>query len=114
MAPSIGMQMKQVLLGLSSGLQLGQRRYAGKVNQWAGMGGRGRDCLGSDWFWSLISLRMYPVPAGPHSKINSSHVHGKANSTPSSLHSQFIHNTLTFTVFTDDFCFTFKPFLSKD
>ena len=41
MAPAIGMQMKLVLLGLSSGLQLGQHRYARKVNQLAGMGAGG-------------------------------------------------------------------------
>lgn len=41
MAPAIGMQMILVLLGLSSGLQLGQHRYARKVNQLAGMGAGG-------------------------------------------------------------------------
>lgn len=38
MAPAIGMQMRLVLLGLSSGLQLGRHRYARKVNQLPGMG----------------------------------------------------------------------------
>lgn len=38
MAPAIGMQMSLVLLGLSSGLQLGRHRYARKVNQLPGMG----------------------------------------------------------------------------
>lgn len=41
MAPAIGMQMKLVLLGLSSGLQLGRHRYARKVNHLAGMGAGG-------------------------------------------------------------------------
>lgn len=45
MAPAIGMQMSLVLLGLSSGLQLGRHRYARKVNQLPGMGGWGSDSL---------------------------------------------------------------------
>lgn len=47
MAPAIGMQMSLVLLGLSSGLQLGRHRYARKVNQLPGMGGWGSDGLES-------------------------------------------------------------------
>lgn len=53
MAPAIGMQMILVLLGLSSGLQLGQRRYARKVNQLAGMGAGGEAV-----FW-VISLEPH-------------------------------------------------------
>lgn len=41
MAPAIGMQMSLVLLGLSSGLQLGRHRYARKVNRLAEMGAGG-------------------------------------------------------------------------
>lgn len=59
MAPAIGMQMNLVLLGLSSGLQLGQRRYARKVNPSAGMGaGRGQ-------FLSYISFQTGPEPRSP-------------------------------------------------
>lgn len=38
MAHAIGMQINLVLLGLSSGLQLGKHRYVRKVNQMAAVG----------------------------------------------------------------------------
>lgn len=41
MASAIGMQMSLFLLGLSSGLQLGEQRYARKVNQLPEMGAGG-------------------------------------------------------------------------
>lgn len=53
MAPAIGMQMRLVLLGLSSGLQLDQHRYAWKVNQMAWKGGGGVDFY---WLTSLDSV----------------------------------------------------------
>lgn len=57
MAPAIGMQMRLVLLGLSSGLQLGRHRYARKVNQLPGMGrGRvGRVAGGCDSLEALLT-----------------------------------------------------------
>lgn len=64
MAPAIGMQMRLVLLGLSSGLQLGQHRYARKVNQLAGMGGRGTERLLSDQLrapFHFKCIRYQPV-----------------------------------------------------
>lgn len=57
MAPAIGMQMSLVLLGLSSGLQLGRHRYARKVNQLPGMGREegGRGCRGwGVWGWGAV------------------------------------------------------------
>lgn len=53
MAPAIGMQMNLVLLGLSSGLQLGQHRYARKVNQLAGMGAGGVISLEPHLTWNV-------------------------------------------------------------
>lgn len=75
MAPAIGMQMSLVLLGLSSGLQLGQHRYAWKVNQLAGMG------AGGETVFCPISLQTYPVLTSPHSKIHSNQTKQTARKT---------------------------------
>lgn len=67
MAAAIGMQMRLVLLGLSSGLQLGRRRYARKVNQLAGMGSEEEKGGGAAGGWGGGQLGN-PPDWGPHSK----------------------------------------------
>lgn len=72
MAPAIGMQMRLVLLGLSSGLQLDRHRYARKVNQLPAMGREeGGRAAG------VVRQFGNPSDSGPHLKINNSVVHLK-------------------------------------
>lgn len=55
MASAIGMQMSLFLLGLSSGLQLGEQRYARKVNQLPEMGAGGETVF---WVISFEPLTL--------------------------------------------------------
>lgn len=72
MVAAIGMQMRLVLLGLSSGLQLGRHRYARKVNQLLGMG---REEGGR----AARMVRQFgnPPDSGTHLKTNNSLLHLK-------------------------------------
>lgn len=60
MAPAFGMQMRLLLLGLSSGLQLGRRRYVGRGKHLAAVGAGERPSL-----QSLISLQMCSDSSNP-------------------------------------------------
>lgn len=75
MALAIGMQMSLVLLGLSSGLQLGRHRYARKVNQLPGMGREEGGGVAGGGGCGVGGQFGNPPDWGPHSKINNSQVH---------------------------------------
>ena len=69
MAPAIRMQISLVLLGLSSGLQLGQHRYARKVNQLARMGAGGETMFCVISLEPYLTLNVFGNNQSTHSKI---------------------------------------------
>lgn len=91
MAPAIGMQMKLVLLGLSSGLQLGQHRYAWKVNQLAAVGAGGVIVF---WMISLEPDFTPNVSSANQSKLRKIHLAHTVHNTFEQNYAQLISDTL--------------------